>query len=160
MDFTLDDGSREPLKKALYAEYGSPDKRVKRLEKIDFFIVDDRKARDHDAAGKLFLWFCKILATPVMGGSLEVTLRGDVPMGPTVKAWISQNNATYAAGDIRSSLTFVIEKGQQSKLHGLADAFRNIVKRRYSTKSYKYVCPRTADSLERLQRVLDNAWLD
>lgn len=157
MDFLLSDGSQEPLKRVLLDEYGSPDKRIKRLEKVHFFIVDDRQERDYGADKKLFLWFCTIVATPVMAGGLKVTLGGDVPMGPSVEAWIRKHNAPYESG-MWLRLEFLIEKGQQAKLHSLASAFRDIVKRPYSTKSYKYVVPRTANSLERLQRVLDKAW--
>lgn len=157
MEFQLNDGSQEPLKRVLFDEYGSPDKRIKRLEKIHSFIVDDRKERDYGADGKLFLWFCTILATPIMGGNLEVALGGDVPMGPSVEAWIQKYDAIYKSG-ASTRLMFRIEKGRQAKLDGLAAAFRDILKRPYSTRSYKYICPRTANSLERLREVLDKAW--
>jgi hypothetical protein len=157
MDFILNDGSQEPLKKVLLNEYGSPDKRIKRLEKMTFFIVDDRTEGDRGADGQLFHWFCTILAEPVMGGGLKVTLGRSVPMGPSVEAWIKEHKASYAS-DLSPRLEFLIEKGQQAKLQSLAAAFRDIVKRPYPIPSYKYVCPRTADSLESIRKVLDKAW--
>lgn len=161
MEFQLSDGGRELLRGVLFDEYGSPDKRIKRLEKIPSFIVDDRTGRDHGADENLYSWFCTIAAEPLAGGDLRVTLEGNVPSSPGVASWIQRHGAALEGG-VPSRLEFIVERGGQAKLRGLASAFRDIVApgRRYSERSYKHVCPRTADSLERLQRVLDRAWSD
>jgi hypothetical protein len=58
-------------------------------------------------------------------------------------------------------LQFQVTRGSQLLLSELAQAIRAIVAAgapRYSVPSYKYVCPRTAASLERLKAALDRAW--
>lgn len=155
------------LKQILFDEYGGfSDRRIKRLSKGKTFIVDDRNEEDFGAGGRLFSTFCMIFADvtvpdPLRGEEVSATLCGNVPDSASVRTWADRNGATFTTTTLQSSLRFKVTKGEQAKLRSLADAVRGIVSRsapRYSVPSYKYVCPRTASSLERLARVLEKAW--
>ena len=151
------------LKRALLDEYGTfADRRIKRLETGHLFIVDDRTPQDFAADRNLYPWFCSIHVDVVNESEVQVLLRGDVPIGPRVNRWIESTGAKYAT-DYSSTLEFSVRQGQQEMLSRLASAIRSITAPgapRYSVPSYKYVCPRTAASLERLKSVLDRAWRD
>lgn len=62
--------------------------------------------------------------------------------------------------DIFNSLTFEISPSNYHIIGELAAYFRQIVRpgARYNTPNYKYVCPRTANSLEKLEKALDKIW--
>ena len=145
------------LKQKLFDAYnGFADKRVKNLDKESLFIIDDRKKSDEDAAGKLFLWFCQMFAEVVDKDSVKIIMRGDVPDGPLVAKWLAENGA----GKSNFGQEIVIRRGEQDRLSTLAAGFRAIVRpgARYDVKSYKYVCPRVAGSLDQFRRVLSEAW--
>jgi hypothetical protein len=149
--------STNALKQVLFDAYdGFADKRVKNLDKGRLFIIDDRTQGDEDAAGKLFLWFCQIFAEVLDQGSVKITMRGDVPDGPLVARWFAENGAEKS----NFGQEFVVRRGDEERLAELAAAFRAIVRpgARYPVKSYKYVCPRVAASLDKLRSVLREAW--
>jgi hypothetical protein len=148
------------LKAVLFAEYGGfVDRRIKDLAKSSTFIVDDRGPSDLGADRKLYSNFCLAFADVLDDDTVEVSLRGNVPNGSGVEAWIKENAAAFTPG-IQASLEFTIKKGEQRRLWTLAEALRDIVGpgKRYQTANYKYVCPRTAAALERLAKILDEAW--
>jgi hypothetical protein len=166
------------LKKILFDEYkGFSDKRITNLDRGTRFTIDDRGEHDHDAKGELYLWFCTmhadVLSPPAqltLGGQHRTdgpaidavrVLLGNVPKSHGVRAWITANSATVQEAETRSSLEFDVIKGKQGILRDLAAAIRAIVAPGagyYEVDSYKYVCPRTAASLERLAKTLDSAW--
>jgi len=149
--------STQDLKQFLYDAYGGfADKRIKNIDKGKLYIIDDRTPSDEDAAGKLFLWFCQIFAEVLDAGTVRVTLRGSVPRSPLVTKWLASNGAEQANGEVQ----FSIRRGEEEGLGELARVFRAIVRpgAHYAVSSYKYVCPRTAASIERLQSVLKKAW--
>lgn len=140
------------LKQILFDAYGGfADKRFKNLDKGRLFIVDDRGPGDGDAAGKLFLWFCQIFAEVTDQDTVQITMRGGVPDGPLVAKWFAKNEAEKT----NFGREFSVRRGEQDHLAELAAAFRSIVRpgARYPIKSYKYVCPRVAASLDKLRQV-------
>jgi hypothetical protein len=152
------------LKETLIKEYGGfADKRIKYLDKGHYFLVDDRCSGDIGADKEPLSPFCSISADVKGENEIKVSLSRNVPMGATVEQWITENNASYNGAPWPTTrLSIMIPAGQQAKLASLANAIRSIVARnapRYSVKSYKYTCPRTAASLERLKNTLDKAWL-
>ncbi len=150
------------LKKVLFDEYGGfADKRIKNLEKGSLFIIDDRSEHDVGANKQLYSYFCMIFAEVQNNESVKVTLRGNIPMSAEVEHWIESSEAFYEYRFAQAVLVFSIERGEQLLLGELASAFRNIVapSARYLTPNYKYVCPRTASSLARLNSVLDKHWV-
>ena len=145
------------LKQLLFEKYGGfADKRIKHLESGSKFIVDDRSGKDVGADRRLYSNFCMIFADVMSADEVRVSLSGNVPTSQAVRDWASSHNAVQAG----NTLDIQISKGQQSALRSLAKAIRAITARgaKYDVKSYKYVCPRTADSLEKLAGVLDSAW--
>lgn len=155
------------LKQVLFEAYGGfADKRIKRLDKGSTFIVDDRSEDDLGANQRLYSYFCMIFAkvTPddrtSAGDIVTVTLNGNVPTSAGVQAWVTEHRAEYRTAPLSSFLTFRVGRGEQAKLRSLAKSIRAITGSgaRYGVKSYKYVCPRTAASLEKLAGVLETAW--
>ena len=148
------------LKKALFNAYdGFGDKRIKNLDKGSTFIVDDRSPGDYGADRNLFLWFCSIFVEVSSDAEVKVSLFGGVPVAPSVKAWAKANGAKLETSP-RGQLVFHIKKGGQPALLSLATAMKGIVApgKKYPVAAYKYVCPRTADSLTRLANELTSAW--
>ncbi len=142
------------LKEHLFKAYqGFADKRIKSMDRGRLFIVDDRGPGDFDARKHLFLWFCQIFVEVESHDQIKLILRGDVPEGPEVVQWMKEHSAKID----EAGVTIVIQSEQTADLLVLASCFRAIVRRRYSVKSYKYVVPRTATSIEQLASVLKGA---
>lgn len=149
----------QKLKMALFAAFnGFANKQYKNIDKWSLFIVDDRTDGDHDAAGKLFLWFCQIFVDVKDGDHIEVSLRGGIPQSASVAAWLKRQKANDQFG----GTSFLIRKGEEDKLLELATLIGAIVKpgASYRVKAYKYVCPRTVQSLRKLHVVLKSVWGD
>ncbi|MER8929581.1 hypothetical protein NKJ13_03220 [Mesorhizobium sp. M0174] len=152
------DFSARALKQVFLDEYGHfADKRQKNLDTASRFIVDDRNEGDYDARNKLFGWFCQITADVKTRDRVDLSIGSQVPKSPAVEAWLKANTSPGSYG----FPAIVINRGDQSKLLELAAAIKAITARgapRYEVKAYKFVCPRTADSLKRVKIVLDKAW--
>jgi hypothetical protein len=151
------------LKKVLYEAYdGFADKRIKKLEKGFKFIVDDRDQSDFGADKQLFPYFCMIFADVSAPDQVKVSLLGNVPDGRSVQDWLARHpSATVHASPIgQKHFEIVVTPPTLATLLDLAQALRAITApgRRYSVITYKYVCPRTARSLERLVAVLRRTW--
>lgn len=147
------------LKSHLFDVYdGFADKRIKNLNKSDRFIVDDRDdGPAYGADKKLFLWFCAIYFHVQDDGSMNVELTGGVPTSEAIREWADKGNADLQEHPYRTRLLMDLQLGEEDRLRKLADMIAAIVRRgrRYSVKAYKYVCPRTAQSLRRLADVLE-----
>lgn len=151
------------LKALLLDEYGFDDKRVKRLEKMDRFIVDDRSWRDFGADRRLYPWFCSISVAVESGERARVTLARNAPTGDSVLKWARQYAlATNEDQYVQSPLILHVTPADfEVMLEGLAAAVAAIVAPgapTYHEASYKYVCPRVAASLRKLKEVLAGGW--
>jgi hypothetical protein len=150
------------LKQALLDEYGAfADKRIKRIDSGHIFAVDDRGPGDIGADGDLLSYFCLVFADVINDDVVDVSLDRNLPIGSEVTKWIKRHNGTFSGSLGNARLQFRVVKDSQHILGELAHAIRAIVAPgapRYSVNNYKYVCPRTAASLERLQGALDRAW--
>jgi hypothetical protein len=142
----------------LASEYGWGDKPVGNLITDHLYVVDDRAARDYDARGKLFLWFCAIFVRIVGNREVEVLLTGDIPSSSEVERLF----VSFGAKVSDSEVVFTVEPDSLQRLDSLAVAFQRIIApgKRYRVKSYKYVCRRTAHSLIRLRGRLSGFWLE
>jgi hypothetical protein len=153
------------LKQIFYDAYdGFADKRIKRLDRYNRFIVDDRSNSDVGANSQLLSYFCMIFADVLSESKIEVAMHGNVPSGSNVRKWISSHECEMQSDELHlnDSLSFVVDEGQQNILTELADAIESIVRYgapRYDVPSYKYVCPRTAASLRNLKSILETAWV-
>lgn len=150
------------LKKILFRAYGGfADKRIKNLDKGDKFIADDRNDSDITADGNLLSYFCMIFVEVRSNERVTLGLCGNIPIGKNVKHWLALNKCKVETLINQSYLSKDINRGEQGILNELAIAIDSIVAPgapRYNVKSYKYVCPRTARSLCRLKKILDEAW--
>lgn len=144
------------LKRHLFSCYGGfADKRIKDLAKAQSFIVDDRNNGGLSSDG-LFGWFCGIVAEVKSDDVVQVNLHGSLPRSPQVQ----ETFRILGAIPGEQCLRFKVGREQIPLVRTLANQIRDIVARgnRYTEPSYKYMCPRTADSLERLAGHLDDFW--
>ena len=147
--------SARDLRAILFKEYGGfADKRIKNLDNNALFIVDDRGPSDLDARKQLFLWFCQIFVEVPETKLVRVKFRGDLPTNHSVAEWLEEQGAEQTSFGIEFNITPV----NRSSLNDLAQRIANIVKKPYPVRSYKYVAPRTAMSVERLSATLAKAW--
>lgn len=147
------------LKQHLFEAYGGfTDKRIKKIEKGNQFIIDDRdQHRDFDADKNLYYWFCLIFAKVISTSEVEVVMRGGVPMNGQIEAWIADGNAHIEEAPFR--LIVPIKIGEEEQLRKLATIVELIIcpnGPRYHEPSYKYVCPRVASSLRQFADVLSS----
>lgn len=151
----------ERLKRTLYDAYGGfSDKRIKRLERSQTFIIDDRGPGDYGANKYLFSYFCMVFADVLAGDKVRVAVRGNVPRATSTEAWARKHGVRFKKG-AQASLMFDVGPTDFDKLEELADAMKSIVAPgapRYAVSSYKYVCPRTAQSLKELHALLSKHW--
>jgi hypothetical protein len=150
-------GDGRALKRALLAEYGHfADKRIRNIDRASPFLVDDRDQGGLASDGHLYGWFCGVTADVLNDDKVLVTLHGQIPQGDAVQAWMTMYGAEISRPFHSDRMTFEVGRGDAGKLSELADAFISIVKppARYNEPSYKYACPRAADALRRLHRVL------
>ena len=147
-------------KSTLFAVYGGfADKRIKDLSKASLFIVDDRTRGDSGADKQLLSPFCAVLADVLCDDEVRIKLSGNVPVAPALDAWVETNDAKLIVRSNRS-LTFTVQRSSLSKIQDLAQAIESIVApgKTYPVSNYKYVCPRTARSLRKLEQALRKAW--
>ncbi|MBN9674664.1 hypothetical protein [Salipiger bermudensis] len=151
--------TRLELKRVFFEAYdGFADKRYKKLENNQPFIVDDRSRGDHDAQGQLFLWFCMIFAEVLDGDRIRVKLGGGVPQSARVSQWIAEHGGEIEEGHIGYSADFEVSEENLDDLLDLADRVGAIIRGHYDTPAYKYVVPRTQASLLRLHDLLAEVW--
>lgn len=156
--------SSSPLKEVLFAEYdGFANKSYKNIDKYSVFIADDRSEGDYDAKKQLFLWFCSIFADVKAPDRVTVTLSGGIPKSSAVTLWRTSLHVdvTKHPLGISERWVFDVKPANVGTLLTLATAMRSITARgapRYAEKAYKYVVPRTANSLVRLHNVLHGYW--
>lgn len=148
--------SVQPLKQALYDEYGGfADKRLKNISNDAEFIVDDRTHRDFGSDKKLYPWFCMMFVRVKAKDRIHVRLLKNVPQGVRVSSWAAKHKATLEP----RALCFDVTPADLQKLSELGQALVSIVEHGgYTESSYKYVCPRTAKSLMRLEKFLTLHW--
>lgn len=145
------------LRRHLYDCYGSfADKRIKRIEKARTFIGDTRDEGGIASDGSLYGWFCGILVDVDSDTEVCVTLFGNIPRSSSVDDVFEKLGVSVSA----SRIEFEINKERVPILRELAEKIASIVApgRFYSTPNYKYMCPRTAESLRKLAGYLEGYW--
>ncbi|MGR4866724.1 hypothetical protein [Caulobacter sp. LARHSG274] len=146
-----------PLKQALYDAYdGFADRRIKNLERGDTFIVDDRGRGDFGADKSLFGWFVQIFLQVIDADTVKLSFRGELPSSKATEDWFDK----HFAEDTNFGREVLVKFGTQADLTALGDAIAAVVApgTRYPVKAWKYVAPRTAGALRRVDRVLTQAW--
>jgi hypothetical protein len=146
------------LQKMLFDEYGSPDRRVKKFEKVKRFRVDGCQLAT-GADGHPLSSVCVIWATVKAESDIEVHLSGSIPLDGAVAEWIRTDGKTIVK-DQKHALALSLRPGEQTKLSTLAIAMntRAASRRPYVYASHGYSALEIARSLERLHHVLDIIW--
>jgi hypothetical protein len=147
------------LKKALFDKYGSPDKRVKSIEKMERFRVDVCEL-SKGADGYPLSNVCVIWATPKPGTEIEVDLSGSIPLDGSVKAWIDSEGKPVVKRQ-KGTLVLSLKPNDKDKLSSLAKAMKARVGRgqpKYTSASHGFSAQEIAQGLERLREVLDTVW--
>jgi len=147
------------LKMALFAEYGSPDKRVKNIEKMNRFRVDVCESAN-GADGYPLSSVCVIWATPKSGTEIEVHLSGSLPLDGSVKEWIDSVGKPVVKVQ-KNALILSLKPGDTDKLSGLAKAMKVRAGRGqppYVYPSHGFSAQEIAQGLEHLRSVLDPVW--
>lgn len=152
-----------PLKRALLEEYGHfADRRIKNLDKSNSFIIDDRdKGRSFASDGTPYGWFCEMFLDVISRNAVRITIRGNLPIGPDVTAWLDRNGvkAEKPFNHLPPTRSFVITPADIDELLALADALKMLVERRIvREKSDWYVAPRVAACLCRIRDALKQHW--
>ncbi len=138
------------IKERLFADFGGfADKRIKNLKKSDYFTCDENASTD--PKGKLYPWYCTIGINVISGDLVHVQLGAAMPKSYSVLKWCEAN-----AIDGKSVIP--IGKGEEYKLFQLTSLIRAITKVSYKVKAYKYECPRVADVLKRVEKLLKKAF--
>lgn len=142
------------LQQALFdAYYGDRTTRKRRAD-INYFVIDRRNKGDVASDRSLYSYFCTMITGVLDENTVEVTLGGNVPQTKSVELWCKRHKVKFS----ENGLTFEVTSQKTTKLIELAEAMRAIIRVRYTVPNYKYVCPRTARSLERLHDVLVEHW--
>lgn len=148
-----------PLRRALYAKYGFPDKRTKKIESMSRFRVDSEQHRN-GADGQPLGGVCSIFVdasnetvfTSAKSVSLTITLAHTVPTGELIESWMRSNGApSGATAPMRGLIRIHVTGADIDKLLGLADAIRS--ERRQNPSDY-YSYPLTANALVALHQCL------
>jgi hypothetical protein len=113
--------------------------------------VDDRDGKDVYAA------FCDIhlkVVNPEIGQYL--LMLDNVPFDDEVATIAESLRGTWQSTRSGERLTLDFESGELDQIKRLANAIRKVVGRgkSYLDRNWRWIAPRTASSLERLQRVL------
>jgi len=147
-----------PLRQALFNEYGSPDRRVKKIEKITRFRVDVCRSSTGANGGPLSS-VCTIWATAKSESELDLHLNGSLPLDGAVEAWIDSVGKTIVTGR-KDALSLSLRAGDQKRLSSLAKAMRERAASRqpYTYASHGNSAREIARGLEKLQQVLDTVW--
>jgi hypothetical protein len=144
------DGMSLALRRFLFERYnGFGDKRIRNVTLDRAIKIDDQSNDDrHDA-------FCGIFVSVHDADRFTLSLTNNCPLNDGIVA-----DVTTRGGQVRResypSLDVELSADDPVFVHGLAGSIRQLVApgRRYATPNWKWVCPRTADSLDRFAHAL------
>lgn len=140
------------LRDALLDAYGGfADRRFKDRD-LDLAIRVDHRG-PHD----VYPYFCSISVTvPDRDGEvLHLTLQ-HCPAGPEVQELVDELGGTVHPADFGATITLTLKLSQVPAIRRLAKAIRAVVGRgrSYDDANFRWICPRTADSLVALAKHL------
>jgi hypothetical protein len=105
-------GEGRALKSALLAEYGHfADRRIKNIDRASRFLVDDRDHGGLASDGQPYGWFCEVIVDVLRDDKISVTLRGQIPQGNAVQAWMTKHNVQISRPFYREQMTFEVGRG-------------------------------------------------
>jgi hypothetical protein len=108
---------------------------------------------DDENTGDVHLGFCQIHATFADPEAANFTLElYNAPHDATVQELIAAHGGQFKADDQGATIVVPLNAKNAALIRQLAKAIRRVVGRgrRYPVPNWKWICPRTAASLERL----------
>ena len=130
----------------LDAHGGFADRRFKDRDLDRAIKIDDRDASD------VYPYFCSIFVSVPdrTGDALRLTLQ-HAPSGPEVVEVVQTLGGTVHPADFGATLTVNLKASQGPAIRRLARAIKAVVARgrRYDDPNLRWICRRTATSLER-----------
>ena len=148
-----------PLRQALFDEYGFPDRRVTKIEKMTRFRVDLKKSAK-GADGNPLSSICTIWVKVESEDQISVDLGGSLPLDGAVREWIVSMDPVIVK-KFTGSLSLSLYPGIQGTLLSLACALRarkGWNQPPFKAASHTFSVQETAQGLERLHEVLDRVW--
>jgi hypothetical protein len=140
------------LKKYLFDQYGGfADRRVKDLSKDCPFKIDDQS--DKDSPDR----FCSVFVKVTGMDRFMLSLDNNAPVTPDIKDFVELHGGKIYCNGERKHIEIEISVEDVDFLKRLSYSIRALVTpgRYYEDRNWIWLCPRTADSLERFAQVLD-----
>jgi hypothetical protein len=116
--------------------------------------IDDRQERDVSPG------FCQIHVTVLDPDGARVLLElSPVPHNAEVGEVVEEHGGQVTHGPLGATIRLPLGPKDVRRVRDLARAIRRVTRRgqRYPDPNWKWICPRTADSLERFANVLSRA---
>lgn len=144
--------STTQLKKHLFNNYGGfSDKRIKDLKKSSRFKIDDFGQQDTSER------FCHIFVDVIDNTTnFVLCLANNAPISPEIEELISSNGGELTQA-IRNHIYIQLTPRDHEFVKLFASEIRKLVSpdREYEDSNWKWLCPRTAESLRRFAKVLE-----
>jgi hypothetical protein len=139
------------LKLFLFKQYdGFGDKRVKDISKDYPFKIDDQSSLDvHDQ-------FCGIFLRVIADDRIELSLSNNAPFSRPIKSLLKSKGAEVRTIKNRSHVKVELSVSDIQFIRDLSKQVAALVApgKEYKDRNWKWLCPRTADSLDRLANAL------
>jgi len=134
---------------------GFADKRIKASSSDRAIKIDDRTEFDRSPV------FCSMFVRVTGPTQLELSIT-NLPLDEHVRKSLTSLRAKIAEMDYGNQVEIPITLKSAKRLRRLATQVRRIVGRgrRYADPNWKWICPRTARSLNRLATFLDQLPMD
>jgi hypothetical protein len=140
------------LKKYLFDHYGGyADKRVKDFRKEYPFKIDDQS--DNDSPDR----FCSIFVKVTGADRFNLSLDNKAPVTPAIKDLVEKHGGKIYCNGERKHIEIDLSVEDVNFIKKLSRSINALVApgTYYEDRNLRWLCPRTADSLERFANVLD-----
>lgn len=142
-----------PLRDYLLDVYGGyADRRIKDRSMDRDIKIDDKGPHD------VYPFFCNIFArVPDRNDDRLVLTLQNCPCSPEVMSIVERQGGTIRPSEHGPTITFAIHNNHVFTIARLSLAIANLVKsrRKYTNRNWKWICTRTAGSLDRLVKILE-----
>ena len=139
------------FKKYLFNRYGGfGDKRVKDINKDYPFKIDDQTDGDnHDR-------FCGIFVRVIDDANFELDLTNNAPTSPKIKELVESKRGEVQAESDYGSINVTLTLDDHIFIERLSNEIDRLIApgRKYTDPNWKWLCPRTAESLRQFAGVL------
>jgi hypothetical protein len=116
--------------------------------------IDDRRESD------VYPGFCEInVSAQASDGSYLLLELAPAPYNAEIRELVEQHGGQVTQAPGGATIRLAVSRGDTRIVRELARAVRRVIRRgqRYPDPNWKWICPRTADSLERFASVMSEA---